>query len=275
MDMIDLDAYFRRIGHGGPATVRLDTLTAIHRAHTRTFPFENLNPLLDIPVRLDAESLQHKFVHEQRGGYCFEHNLLLSGVLQQLGFQVTQLAARVLSGAPDDAQRARTHMLLRIDVEGESFLIDGGFGGMTLPTPIRLHVEGPQATSHEPYRLLPLGEERLMQSEVGGEWRTLYRFDLQPHYLPDYEIVNGYYCYHPESHFKQRLIAGRAIDGGRDALANNVLTQHRLGTESRKRVLSSASELRDALEEVFELRLPTVPLLHERLQRIAELEVPT
>jgi len=274
MDAYDLDAYFSRIGHGGSTAPRLDTLAALHRAHTRAIAFENLNPLLDIPVGLDPASLQRKLVQGQRGGYCFEHNLLLSGVLQQLGFRVTQLAARVLWGAPDDAQRARTHMLLRIDVEGESFLIDGGFGGMTLPSPIRLDVEGPQTTTHEPYRLLRRGDDIFMQAEVAGEWRTLYRFDLQPHFLPDYEIVNGYYCYHPDSHFKQRLSVGRAVDGGRDALANNVLTRHRLGAESTKRVLGSASELRDALEDVFELRVPQVPQLHERLQRIAEMEVP-
>jgi N-hydroxyarylamine O-acetyltransferase len=91
----DLDAYLRRIGHAGPCTVSFETLAALQRAHTAALPFENLDPLLGRPVALDAASLSAKLVEGRRGGWCYEHNLLLGHALRAIGFQVQDLAARV------------------------------------------------------------------------------------------------------------------------------------------------------------------------------------
>src|SRR5690242_16272279 len=94
--MIDLDAYFARIGYFGPRTPTLDTLRGVHRAHFHGVPFENLDVVLNRPIRLDPASLMQKIVAERRGGYCFESNALLMYALHTLGFVVTPLAARVL-----------------------------------------------------------------------------------------------------------------------------------------------------------------------------------
>ena len=89
--MIDLDTYFRRIGFAGEAVPDRATLDAIHRLHPQAIAFENLDPLLGVPVRLDAAALQDKLVRSGRGGYCYEHNLLLMHVLKALGFDVRGL----------------------------------------------------------------------------------------------------------------------------------------------------------------------------------------
>ena len=75
-EALDLDAYFGRIGYSGARAPTLETLRAIHLRHALTIPFENLDPFLRRPVRLDLASLQGKLVRDRRGGYCFEHNLL-------------------------------------------------------------------------------------------------------------------------------------------------------------------------------------------------------
>src|SRR5262249_14620665 len=62
MAAIDVDAYFQRIGYAGKRTPTLETLRALHARHTEAIPFENLNPLLKWPVRLDAPSLEEKLV---------------------------------------------------------------------------------------------------------------------------------------------------------------------------------------------------------------------
>src|SRR5262245_27241696 len=113
---IDIEAYFARIGHAGPRAPRLETLRELHLRHVQAIPFENLDPLLGLPVRLDLLALERKLVREGRGGYCFEHNLLFADVLQTLRYRVTGLAARVLWNAAPDAITARSHMLLRIDI---------------------------------------------------------------------------------------------------------------------------------------------------------------
>src|SRR5262245_60251703 len=121
-DPFDLSAYFERIGFDGPASPRLETLCAIHRLHPQAIAFENLNPLLHWPVPLDSLSLQQKLVKQRRGGYCYEHNLLLQHALERIGFKVTGLAARVLWNHPEDAIRPRTHMLLQVDIEDEIWI---------------------------------------------------------------------------------------------------------------------------------------------------------
>ena len=99
---IDIDAYLDRIGYEGSRHPSLETLAALHLAHPGAIPFENLDPLLRRPVRLDAASLEQKLVRDRRGGYCYEHNQLFGDVLKGMGYQVSGLAARVMWNAPDE-----------------------------------------------------------------------------------------------------------------------------------------------------------------------------
>ena len=92
----DLAAYYARIGYSGPAEPTLETLHTLVAAHNRSIPFENLDPLMDIPVAdLSAGALTDKLVQRRRGGYCFEQNGLMGYVLDELGFGVERLAGRV------------------------------------------------------------------------------------------------------------------------------------------------------------------------------------
>lgn len=266
--MIDLDAYFDRIGYVGERAPTLDTLRALIVRHTETIAFENLDPLLGRPVRLDAASLQQKLVRDRRGGYCFEQNLLLSHVLQDLGFEVTGLAARVLWNAPDDVAVPRAHMLLRIELAGTPYIADVGFGGMTLTGALRLEADIEQATPHEPFRLVAAGTEFTLQTRIAASWKSLYRFDLQPQLLPDYEVTNWYLSNHPGSRFVNNLVAARPVRDRRFALFNDEFVVHHVGGPSERRRLTSSNDIRAALEEHFLLRLPAVPELDARLTRV-------
>jgi N-hydroxyarylamine O-acetyltransferase len=269
---IDLDAYFQRIGFAGDRLPTLDTLRAILARHPEAIPFENLNPLLGWPVPLDASSLEQKLMRDGRGGYCFEQNLLLRDVLEALGFSVVGLAARVLWNAPEGAVTARSHMLLEVDLGGQFYIADVGFGGQCLTGPLRLEPEIEQATPHEPFRLLSAGDECtvafVLQSKIAGTWKSLYRFDLQPQELIDYEVSNWYVSTHPRSHFVTSLVAARVAPGRRFALRNNELAIHDLQYGTERRVFDDASDLRQTLEDTFRLTLPDAPELDAALARI-------
>ncbi|HEX5385533.1 MAG TPA: arylamine N-acetyltransferase [Gemmatimonadales bacterium] len=267
---IDLPAYFSRIRYAGAATPTIDTLRAIHARHAEAIPFENLNPLAGWPVRLDLGSLQQKLVRDGRGGYCFEQNLLFKHVLEALGFRVTGLAARVLWNIPAGVVRARTHMLLRIDLDDGPRLADVGFGGGTLTGPIRLEPDIEQSTPHEPFRLMRVGQEFVMETKIGGEWKALYRFGLDEHLLPDYELSSWYLCTHPASGFRSGLMAARAAPDRRYALRNNELAVHHLDGRTERRTLTSAAELRRALELPLGVRVPDAPALDAALARLVQ-----
>lgn len=267
---IDLNSYFQRIGYTGERTPTLDTLKSIHLKHPEAIAFENLNPFLGQPVRLDIESLQQKIVFEGRGGYCFEQNLLLSHILQALGFRVKGLAARVLWNVPEGVITARGHMLLLVEVNEEAFIADVGFGGLTLTTPLRLEVDIEQNTPHEPFRLIRAGEEFILQAKVREVWKPLYRFSLQEQFLPDYEVTSWYLSNHPNSHFVTGLIAARSTLDRRYALRNNELAVHYLSGSTERKALTSAAELKTVLERVFLLQLPDHPGLDTALHRLIQ-----
>ena len=265
---MDLDAYFARVGFNGARAPTLDALRDLHLAHAQAIAFENLNPLLGWRVALDLPSVEAKLVRSGRGGYCFEQNALLAAALRELGFKVTGLAARVLWNAPEDAVRPRSHMLLKIDLGGESHIADVGFGGLTLTAPLRLVTDLEQSTPHERFRLVKVDEDLKLQALIGEAWKTLYRFDLQPAFDVDYEVANHYMSTYPTSHFRSMLIAARPVPGGRYALSNNQLTTHHLGGPSERRVLTKVQEVRQVLESMFGLTLPAAAELDPALGRV-------
>ncbi|MEG4801313.1 arylamine N-acetyltransferase [Microcoleus sp. ARI1-B5] len=267
---IDRNAYFQRIGYSGDCSPRLTTLQAIHQRHSHTIAFENLNSLLKQPVLLDLASLQQKLIHEGRGGYCFEQNSLLRAVLLALGFQVTNLAARVLWNLPSGTIAPRSHMVLGVNIDGEPYIADAGFGGLTLTTPLALTPNIEQPTSHEPFRLIATERSYIMQAYIKQEWKSLYRFDQEEQELPDYEVSNWYVSTHPNSIFVTNLMVAKPDSNCRYALWNNQFTVHYLDGRTEHRVLSTVAELRATLENVFCLNLGASADLDRMLQQLIE-----
>jgi N-hydroxyarylamine O-acetyltransferase len=252
----DLDAYLARIGYTGARETSLETLQALHLKHPQAIAFENLDTLLGTPVRLDLASLQDKIVAQGRGGYCFEHNLLLMQALKALGFAASGLAARVLWGQAHDAITARSHMLLRIELDGRTYIADVGFGGLTLTAPLLLEPGLEQQTPHETFRIVEAGDHFRVQANLGGDWRTLYRFDMQETYEVDYSVANHFVSTHPTSHFLYSVIAARALPDRRYALRNNRLSIHHQGGRTEQREIATATELADVLEGVLDIIIP-------------------
>lgn len=266
---VDIDAYFARVGYTGGREASLQNLREIVRRHTETIPFEDLNPLTGKAVDLDAVALQRKLIDDRRGGYCFEQNLLLSNVLQQLGYHVTGLAARVMWNLPDAMVLPRTHMLLLVELAGEPCIVDVGFGGLTLTGVLRLQAGLEQTTPHEPFRFIRPATSFIMQAWVHSEWCSLYSFDLQEQTQADYEVANWYTSAHPTSRFVNNLIAARTLPDRRYALFNTEFAVHHLNGVTQRRILSSAAELRESLERDFLLQVPDTPDVNEALQRVA------
>lgn len=270
---IDLDAYFERIGYTGERTPTLATLRAIHARHPQAIAFENLDPLLGRPVPLDARSLEQKLIRNGRGGYCFEQNLLFSHVLESIGFHVTGLKARVLwnsGNASEYENPPRSHMLMRVDLDGQVYIADVGFGGQTLTGPLRLEPDIEQVTPHEPFRFVKVGDDFVLQSKIRSGWTALYLFDLQEQFLADYEVSNYYVSTHPSSLFTQTLFIARPDVDRRYTLFGSELKVHHLNGRTERRVIESVAELREALAGAFRLTLRETPELDAVLARVIQ-----
>ena len=250
-----LDAYFERIGYAGSRSPTLATLHAIVRAHVQAIPFENIDVLLGKPIDLAPEAIVAKLVHARRGGYCFEHNTLLLEVLGALDYRVRPLSARVRYQRPRDYTPARTHLLVRVELD-ESYLADVGVGAMSPTAALRLADDGEQATPHEPRRLLR--EHGLIYHQVrhGDAWHDVAELTLEEMPPIDRIVANWYTSAHPQSHFKSRLICARATPSGRVTLANDELSIRGADGVARKQRVSSSEHLLELVAEHFGIALP-------------------
>jgi arylamine N-acetyltransferase len=251
---LDLNGYFDRIDYRGAAEPTLEVLRGLVTAHTQAIPFENLDPLMGVPVDdLGPDALSDKLVRRGRGGYCYEQNGLMGHVLGAIGFRVRRLAARVLWMAPPDALLpAQTHTLLAVTFPGSqgSYLVDVGFGGQTPTAPLRIETGTVQETALEPYRLEDRRDGLVLQAQLRGEWTPLYEFATRTAPDIDLKVGSWYVSTHPSSLFVTSLMAARAIDGARLNLIGRDLTVHR-AEGSEKIRLDDAAAVVDTLADRF------------------------
>lgn len=249
---VALDRYLQRLAYGGDLRPSYAALEALHLSHATTIPFENLDVLLGRRIDLSLEALQRKLIDDLRGGYCFEQNLLFAAVLEDLGFGVTRLAARVRLNTA--TVLPRTHMLLIVEAEGGRWLADVGFGSEGLLHPVPFEPGQPSRQFLWTYRVIEEGRHFVLQSLRNGEWRDLYVFALDPQEQVDYELANYWISTHPQSRFVQTLTVQMPTPEARFLLRNRELTIDR-GDEVATRVVAG-DEVLDLLASQFGLRLP-------------------
>ncbi len=250
---VDVAAYFERIGYRGTTDLTLETVRALVAAHNRSIPFENLDPLMGVPIAdLSAAALTDKLVHRRRGGYCYEHNGLMGYVLDELGFGVERLAGRVVWMNPDGPLPAQTHQVLKVTEPGIDgpLLVDVGFGGQTLTSPIRLAAGPVQDTRHEPYRLRERGEGYQLEAQIRGDWQPLYMFTSRPQPRIDLEVGSWYVSTHPKSFFVTGLTVALVTDDARYNLRGRHLAIHR-GGNTEQITFDTAADVVDALTDRF------------------------
>lgn len=271
----DLDAYFARIGYGGPRAPTLAVLDAIAKAHVVAIPFENLDVLLGRGIDLALPRIEQKLVHARRGGYCFEQNTYLLAVLGALGFEVRPISARVRLNRPAGVVPPRTHVAVHVVIAGEHRLADVGVGSLSPTASLRLDVEDEQPTPHEPRRLLREGRwsgalrdpaaKIVHQARLGASWVDVAELTLEEMPEIDREVGNWFTSTSPSSRFRQHLMVARATDDGRVTIADDVLTERGPDGVARETKLEGEAALTDALRTHFGLileagtRLPMPP----------------
>lgn len=264
--------YFDRVSYRGPSDPTLDVLTALVTAHNGSIPFENLDPLMGTPViDLSTGALFDKLVRRRRGGYCFEQNGVMAEVLSQLGFGVDILGGRVVWMSESDELPAQTHQALAVSVPGETgrYLVDVGFGGQTLPSPIRLEIDTVQQTRLEPYRIRERGDGLVLESQVRGSWEALYLFSTRPFPMIDRRVGSWYVSTYPESHFVSGLSVALVTDDARWNLRGRNLAIHGKGSSERIR-FDTAAQVIEALTGRFGIDLTGLGDVEARVDQVLD-----
>ena len=165
------EEYLARIKHTEKINKTIKSVASIQNAQLMTIPFENFDICLNRIIRLEPDCIIEKLLRHKRGGYCFELNALLLMALKSFGFSVRPLLARVhLSGKPT----GRGHQVSLVELRGEQWLVDAGFGALTPAQPIPLIYEHVILSNNQSYRLI---EDDfftyMLQSKHEDEWKNL------------------------------------------------------------------------------------------------------
>lgn len=253
---MELAAYLDRIRFTGAVSPDLTTLTALHRAHQLTIPFENLDVQLRRPLVFDLAPSYDKLVNRRRGGWCYEMNGVMGWALREIGFDVTRICAGVMREKTGDAQLGN-HLCLLVRLD-QPYLVDVGFGGsLAEPLPLRVFER-----EDRPYRIW-------LQEIEGGYWRfsesandAPFSFDFAA--APADEALLAKQCRFlqtdPTSGFVRNLVVQRRTADSHVSLRGRVLKVTH-STHKHKTRLDSPEELVATLRAKFDLDVPEAATL--------------
>lgn len=245
MEVNRIAAYFKRIGLEIPAKIVPDSelLKQLQYAHCTTVPYENLDIIRGIPLSLDENDLFEKVVTQRKGGFCFELNGLFGWLLRQLGYEVTDAAARYLRG--ETTIPMRRHRVLIVHAADGLWLADVGIGEVCPRFPLRLEENREQTQFDECYRFEKdpfLGW--VLMDKHRGEWRQFYSFTEEPQLPVDF-VAPTFYCEkHPDSPFFPNEMFSLKTAEGRITLDGHTFKEFRNGDVSVKEL--AEAELIDA-----------------------------
>ena len=232
--------------------LNLGFLSQITARHVARFAFSSVGPRLGDALPLDPASLYSRIVLRGRGGYCFEQNGLLFEVLAELGFDVTLYLARVIYD--QDTHPGLTHRITVVDLAGERHLVDVGFGPLGPRVPIRFSGEVSREEQRA-FRVFPRRAGELhVQTLKGGEWFSLYRFELARYGQADCELGHFFSHRHPDAAFVRNLVASRILPAEVRSLRNReywIMT----GAGDQKQDVRDPAHLRKLLDEEFGIQV--------------------
>ncbi|MDH5579960.1 MAG: arylamine N-acetyltransferase [Betaproteobacteria bacterium] len=257
---MNIESYLKRIGYAGRVEATHEALTSLHLAHMQTIPFENIDIPLRVPITLDFEKIFEKIVGRNRGGFCYELNGLFGWLLNEIGFEVEMLSARVFRG---DGQLSPefSHMLLRVN---KDHIADVGFGDSFTRPLMFDEIEQKQETGG--YRLTQEGGTWQMERRLDGSWMPQYLFTVERRGFDEFEEMCRFQQTSPESVFTRKVVCSKATPAGRLTFANGrfITTNTGLKTESG---IESAAELKSLLFTHFGFELDDG---YDRLLQIKE-----
>jgi len=245
------DAYMRALGLQ-KSEPDLAFLSEITRRHAAQFAFSSVGPMLGDDLPLDTDSLYRRIVLERRGGYCFEQNGLMFTMLQELGFAVSLYLGRVIYN--QDIHPGLTHRITLVEIDGNRYVADVGFGPLGPQHPVCLSGE----ESHENFRVFRIEERRpgefYMQTLKDGGFYSLYKFELARYGPADCEVGHFYSHKHPAATFVNHLVVSIIMDDEIRSLRNRefrVIT----GSGEQRHAIADGTQLREILKTRFGVRV--------------------
>jgi len=254
---MDISGYLKRINYNGVVYRDLATLRELQSNHVFAIPFETLDIQNQIPIYLQINFLYQKIIHDRRGGYCYELNVLFHNLLAHCGFNVTMIGGRLHHGN-NKYGREFEHMALVVELHGRKWLVDVGYGDFSL-VPLALTPGEIQSDGRNYYQIIDpvvvdgrsyLGVAKW--SATKQDFKIDYIFTTTPRVLDDFKTMNEFHQTSPESHFRRSLIVTLPTREGRISMINNKLIRTENGKRQVK-IIQGEDHRDQILEKYFHM----------------------
>jgi len=254
-------AYLERIGlEGEDIPITKEGLDKLQWAHLQNIPFENID-IFDYDLNIDFGIVKafEKIISGKRGGYCFELNSIYMKLLEELGFDVYPVGARImLSGS--HYTPAVSHRATIVTIAGSRYYSDVGFGLSSAPcASICIDVSDEQEVGGRIYTVtdLPHNNKLITQHNDDGQL-TLFQFSTDPFALLDFLSCN---MMMQQLGWRAKRIANLRTADGAISIDGDILRVTK-GKERTESAIKSAGEAMNILTEQFGMTL-TKPLREE------------
>ena len=262
LDAATRDRLLAHIGLDGPPPPDTDGLRATMSAFVTRVPFEDLAVQLGESRPIETGPLVERIVSGGRGGYCFEANTVLRGLLVALGFEVERREAIVGPRTAFAEGEPTNHLALVAHTSEGPFIVEAGWG------------EGPL----EPLPLEPgayaIGAFEFGVERDGDGWWVAqhphgsspgFRFADAPAILADFAPHHERLSSSPESGFVKTLLVQRPAPDQIVTVRARTMFVDGPGLRERT-VLDDAESFAGALRDEF--GIDTEVLGDERMARL-------
>ena len=151
-------------------------------------------------------------------------------------------------------------MILTVELDGASFVVDPGFGGHGALVPVPLREGADARDGADRHRMVQRDGEWVLEAEIDGKMTPLWTSTLEPQFPIDFELANHWVSTSPASVFVNRLMLRALTPGGRTSVMNRDVTVLCAG-KTEKSQLADRRALRTLLGEHFGFDLPAVEQL--------------
>ena len=258
-----LDTYLAKIGVDRPASLDIESLSRLHRAHLMAFTWEAMDAFMGWPCTIAPAAAFAKMVEGKRGGWCYEMNGLFGAALAALGFTVTRLCSGVDREIMGDLVIGN-HLALRVDLD-RPYIADVGLGD-AIVEPVPLAV-GPISQRGFEFSIAPTTDGWLrFKNHARG---MAHSFDFRPDYSDEAAMAAtlGWLTQDPGSPFTNALALILHTADGYVALKNDCLRSVTADSVSEQPI-TSADHLADTFKTVFNIEVPEPGRVWEKIQAV-------
>ena len=216
--------------------------------------YENLDILEDKPISLEFKDMYEKIVLKGKGGYCFELNGLLTHILREMEFTVSDRFARYLRGEKEIPMRR--HRVSVVKLCTGNYMCDIGVGEIAPREALKIEEGLIQNIQGETYKFEKSDVHGWVLYDLyKGQWREYIAFTEEDQYDVDF-IQPSFFCEkHPSSPFNKAPMLAIKTEKGRKTIDGKIYKEFEGTKLAHIEENITEERYRELLKTVFKLKV--------------------